>query len=240
MIKTMFLLLLLTAGIKGETLSTPEHPTPLQEASFQQHLQRNVHLKYLLYVPDDYGESQKKWPLILYLHGGKGRGNDLQNLLWYPVPKMLKNGEQKIPFIVVMPQCTEGEMWTDTEALMALLDEINASYLVDSKRIYLTGYSMGGNGVWYLAYKHPQRFAAIAPMSGASNVWWTSRLKVIPSWVFHGEKDDLVPARESEEMVASLRAKGADVRFSLNPERGHSPPTVEEHLELFQWFLTHK
>ncbi|UCG52840.1 MAG: alpha/beta fold hydrolase [Candidatus Latescibacterota bacterium] len=161
-------------------------------------------------------------------------------MMWYPVVRMCESGEQEIPFIVLAPQCPEGEMWTDTETLIALLDQVIADHRVDTEQIYLVGYSMGGNGAWYLAYKHPDRFAAIAPMSGMANVWWTHRLKDLPVWVFHGEKDDLVPARESQEMVDALIAKGGEVRFSLIEDRSHRPPTDEEHFELFEWFLTHR
>ena len=183
-------------------------------------------MNYLLYLPDGYAESSKSWPLLLYLHGGKGRGSDLTKVAWYPVPQMLDEGGYDLPFVVVVPQCPKGELWTDTDALVALLDEI-------------LGYSMGGNGAWYLAYQHPERFAAVGPMSGPANTWWTSRLKDVPIWVFHGEKDEVVPARESIEMGEALRARGGEVKFSLNPERGHSPPSIAEHVELFEWLLEH-
>lgn len=208
-----------------------------QELSFETVITRSVKMGYILYLPDGYGESSKKWPLLLYLHGGRGRGSDLTKLGWYPVPRMLDEGKHQVPFIVVVPQCPEGELWTDTEALVSLLDEVMGTHPVDPDRVYLAGYSMGGNGAWYLAYKHPERFAAISPMSGPANTWWVDRLRGLPIWVFHGEKDEVVPERESREMVEALRAEGGQVRLSLNPERGHSPPSDAEHLELFEWFL---
>ena len=79
-------------------------------------------------------------------------------------------------------------------AVIALLDEVMNKYAVDASRVYLTGHSMGGFGTWYLAYKHPEKFAAIAPMSAPMVITaWASRLKEMPIWVFHGEKDELVP-----------------------------------------------
>jgi len=95
---------------------------------------------------------------------------------------------------VVSPQCPNGEFWTDTEALIALLDQIEKDYAVDLSRVYLTGHSMGGFGTWYLAYQHPERFAAIAPMSAPFSVTaWAERLKEMPIWAFHGSDDSLVP-----------------------------------------------
>lgn len=79
------------------------------------------------------------------------------------------------PFVVVSPQTAAGTLWTDTALLAALLDEVSSRYAVDASRVYLTGHSMGGNGAWFLAYTHPERFAAVAPMSGPANPWWASR-----------------------------------------------------------------
>ena len=99
---------------------------------------------------------------------------------------------------------------------------------------------MGGNGVLALANYVPDLFAAIAPMSGMSNVWWASKLKDIPSWFFHGVKDDHVPVRESDEIVDALKKEGAEaIKYSRDNERAHSPPTEKEHLLLFEWLLKH-
>jgi predicted peptidase len=215
-----------TAGVK-----TGQHVY-----TFEKEIQRAVHIQYLLYVPAAYGLLHRQWPLILYLHGGMGRGDDIERVMWYPVPRMLVENDT-FPFIVVTPQCPSGEMWTDTDALIALLDEVMTEYSVDSNRVYLVGYSMGGHGAWYLAYKYPDRFAAVAPMSGMTNVWWASRVKGIPVWAFHGAQDTLVPVSETEEMVKILEKEGATARVSIDPERGHSPPSQREHEELFQWFL---
>lgn len=204
--------------------------------TFEKEIQRSVRIQYLLYLPSAYGSLDTLWPLILYLHGGMGRGDDIERVMWYPVPKMLVENDT-FPFIVITPQCPSGEMWTDANALIALLDGITEEYSVDPNRVYLMGYSMGGHGAWYLAYKHPERFAAVAPMSGMANVWWASRIKDIPVWAFHGAQDTLVPVSETEDMVGALEKEGGYVRVSIDPERGHRPPSQIEHEELFQWFL---
>jgi predicted peptidase len=121
-----------------------------------------------------------------------------------------------------------------------LLKHIVECYRVDDARIYAVGYSMGGNGVLALARYIPDIFAAIAPMSGMSNVWWASYIKDIPAWFFHGAKDDHVPVQESDEMVDALKIVGAkEIKYSRDNERKHSPPTEEEHLLLFEWLLKH-
>jgi predicted peptidase len=234
------LLLIISIGYHAGAFAADNSPPKKQKQVFEAMVERSFKMSYLLYLPEQYGESPKSWPLLLYLHGGRGRGSDLTKLGWYPVPRILDEGKHEIPFVVIVPQCPEGELWTDTEALVSLLDDVMERYSVDPDRVYLVGYSMGGNGAWYLAYKHPDRFAAVSPMSGPANTWWATRLRDVPIWVFHGEKDEVVPARESQDMVEALRAKGGQVRFSLHPERGHSPPSDAEHLELFAWLLEHR
>jgi predicted peptidase len=105
----------------------------------------------------------KKWPLIFFLHGGSGRGDDINLVARYGPPAIAAKGGN-YPFIVLSPQCKKGGLWTDADLLISLLDDVIAHYRVDPDRIYLTGASMGGRGVLYLAYKHLDRFAAIFPV----------------------------------------------------------------------------
>lgn len=237
---TILLLTLTLVRAENARQVSPEGSVGLKEGLFEKTIQRQVKLRYLLYLPPEYGREKVQWPLILYLHGGMGRGNDFEKMSWYPLPRMLREPGLDLPFIVLMPQCPEDDNWGDPEGLFALLNDICSSCAVDSDRIYLVGYSMGATGALRLAFAHPERFAAVASMSGFVDWSWAPRLKQIPVWIFHGAKDNRVPPRESEEMVKALKAEGAEVRFSLDPERAHSPPSDEEHLKLFEWFLSHR
>lgn len=177
--------------------------------------------------------------MIVFLHGGSARGSGRSLLERYGPPAVAARSEG-LPFIVLTPQCPEGEIWTDTEALIALMDSVSARYRVDRRRIYLTGISMGGRGVWYLAYKHPERFAAIAPVCGMSPIAaWAGALRNTPVWVFHGAKDNIVPLSESEEMVRGLKAAGNEPRFTVLAGRDHFISDVFEDAELYRWFLKH-
>lgn len=199
--------------------------------------------RYLLHLPKDYGQQpDKRWPLILYLHGGSLRGANVDSVRVWGLPKLVEQ-DPTFPFIVISPQAAAGALWTDTDLLIGLLDEVIARYRVDTTRVYLTGHSMGGNGAWYLAYMHPDRFAAIAPMSAPANPWWATRLHNMPTWVFHGVQDSIVPIRESEEMVRTLRQRGnQQVRFTALPEREHGLLDLYENSqnELYGWFLRHR
>lgn len=198
-------------------------------------------LPYLLYLPPGYQESADPWPLLVYLHGSRGSGVDPRVLFKYPIPRLIEGGRHEVPFIVLVPQCPPGRSWAEEEGLMPLIGEIETEYRVDGERIYLTGQSMGAEGVWSAAYRHPGRFAAIAPMFGPSSPLWADRLVSTPTWVFHGVLDTVVPVSSSDQMVARLEELGAiEVRYSRAPDRRHQPPTEEELTELLEWFLQHK
>jgi predicted peptidase len=98
----------------------------------------------------------------------------------------------------------------------------------------------GGFGTWYLAYQHPERFAAIAPMSVPFVVTaWADRLKKMPIWAFHGSNDNLVPIAGVQDLIDALRALGNNVRFTVLPGRDHGILDTYENGELDSWFLEH-
>jgi len=194
-----------------------------------------VQMGYLVYLPEDY-EEKGSWPLLLFLHGSGERGTDLQLVKRHGPPKLIEEGKQ-FPFIVVSPQCPEGQWWQSVE-LTALLDEIVEKYKVDEDRIYVTGLSMGGFGTWSLAAYAPHRLAAIAPICGGGESYWTKRFSHLPVWVFHGAKDKGVPLRRSEEMVESLKKHGGNVKFTVYPEAGHDSWTeTYDNPQLYDWLL---
>jgi len=212
-----------------------------QAHTFEVQVTKIVRLDYLLYLPKGYGtDPQKKWPLILFLHGAGERGDDLELVKVHGIPKILKR-RRNFPFVVVSPQCSEDAWWPgEVEALAALLDDVVARYAVDPERVYLTGLSMGGFGAWSLAMARPERFAAVAPICGGGNPKHVGVLKDVPVWAFHGALDPVVPLARSEEMVNALQACGGDVRLTVYPDAEHDSWTrTYEDPELYEWFLRH-
>lgn len=213
-----------------------------QSCSFARVIQKQVCANYLLFLPPGYGDDRsRRWPLILFLHGAGERGSDLSLVKRHGLPKLLDERPGDFPFIVVSPQCPDGEVW-DVDVLLALLDEVCETHAVDRDRIYVTGLSMVGMGTFALALAAPERFAAAAPVCG-----WGNPLQVrpeharVPFWVFHGELDDKVPAALSAQMVAALQAVGAPVRYTVYPGVGHDAWTpTYANAELYQWFLAHR
>ena len=196
-----------------------------------------VELDYLLYLPEGY-EEKESWPLLIFLHGAGERGDDLKRVKIHGPPKLIEAGKQ-FPFIVVSPQCPTGEWWSTKQLeLLALLDEIVKEYNVDEDRVYLTGLSMGGFGTWTLAAYAPERFAAIVPICGGGEVFATRRLAKMPTWVFHGAKDPIVPLERSEVMVDALKRRNDQVKFTVYPDAMHDSWTeTYDNPELYEWLL---
>jgi len=229
-------LLLLLLGLHG-----PAGDSSVSERHiFQTRISRRATARYLLSLPAGYADSKRRWPLILFLHGGSGRGDDIDLVSRYGPPAIAAK-RPDYPFIVLSPQCPAGEIWSDADLLVSLLDDVVAHHRVDPERIYLTGMSMGGRGVWYLAYKHPDRFAAIVPVNAYAPITdWAKGLKTMPVWVFHGDRDTVVPLSDSEDMVRALRAVGNDAKFTILPGRGHDIADVYDLPELYEWMLAHR
>ncbi|MBN1260427.1 MAG: prolyl oligopeptidase family serine peptidase [Anaerolineae bacterium] len=212
---------------------------------FQQSITKTVRLNYLLSLPEGYAADGAAWPLILFLHGIRQRGDDVGVLTRNGIPALIEK-QGPLPFIVVSPQCPVNTLWSDhVDALVMLLDDIATQYRVDVDRIYLTGLSMGGYGAWFLGTAHPERFAAAAPICGGG-IWqhgFPERvcvLKGVPVWAFHGAKDTTVPVAESQTLVNTLRACGGDARLTIYPDAGHDSWTeTYDNPDLYTWFLSH-
>ena len=213
---------------------------PFIENILSKKITKEISIRYLIHLPKNYDSSLGNLPLLIYLHGGLGRGNDFQKLYWYPIPKMIRENKFPDSFVVLIPQCPEGKYWPElTDELRSLINEIKEKYNIDTSRIYGMGYSMGGNGIVEFAFRNPHMFAAIAAMSGYYFNLWVSRIKDIPIWFFHGAKDNRIELKEADEIVEEYKKFGVDVKYTRDPEGGHNPPTIEQHLEVLQWLLTH-
>jgi predicted peptidase len=202
---------------------------------------------YLLFLPKGYdADPQKKWPLMMFLHGAGERGTNVWLVAVHGPPKLVRS-QPDFPFILVSPQCPTDQLW-NPEALTRLLDQIEATQRVDKSRVYLTGLSMGGFGTWTLGMRHPERFAAIAPICGGGD-WLEVRLasrksgpalKSLPVWAFHGAKDNVVPLSESERMINVLKGAAGNetAKLTVYPDANHDSWTeTYNNPELFKWLL---
>lgn len=207
-------------------------------------------VNYLLYLPGSYGKDpQVRWPLILFLHSRGERGDDLEFLKRHPLPKILDQ-ETGFPFIVVSPQLSLDKLWwsDQIDPLNELLDQIEASYSVDPRRVYLTGLSMGGFGAWEFALRYPGRFAALVPIAGG---WKEGRREVpadicrledLPIWVFSGGQDTIVYPFQSAVLVDAIKACGGNIRYTFYPDADHEGSWNRAYAdpELYEWMLAQR
>lgn len=217
---------------------------PLQSANTMKAvLQIPVSIDYLLYLPEAYPASTEPWPLIMFLHGAGERGSDLAKVRKHGPAKLIDAGK-RFPFIIVSPQCPANGWWTSElqlRSLVALLADLQRRYRIDEDRVYLTGLSMGGYGTWALAGARPDLFAAAAPVCGGGMPERVGSMRDVPTWAFHGVKDQTVSPDESRKMVAALKKAGGNVKLTLYPDAGHDAWTATyRNPALYEWFLSHR
>lgn len=205
---------------------------------------RGTPYHYQVYVPTAYATGTQRWPVILFLHGAGERGADGLLQTNVGLPAAIRAKPAQYPAIVVIPQVPTDSLWlgAPADAAIAALDATLAEFRGDTERVYLTGLSMGGNGTWNIAYRFPERFAAVAPIcsfitpfprlpgsraivpadSGEAFAAIARRLRRVPTWIFHGEIDPAVPVAESRRIAEALKTAGGDVRYTEFLGGGHN------------------
>ena len=201
----------------------------------------NAEHRYQVYLPENYTKA-RRWPVILFLHGAGERGGDGLKQTDAGLGRAIRVNRDRFPAVIVMPQCLTDKWWTDEKmsaVALAALDRTMQEFKGDPDRVYLTGLSMGGYGSWYLAERHAARWAALAPVCGgirppaafrdrlpdpgdAAYARAAEAVKSLPTWIFHGGADNVVPAEESRQMNELLKARGANVKYTEYPGVGHN------------------
>lgn len=178
---------------------------------------------YLLYLPADFDASKGGTPLVLFLHG-RGESNGPLSIVsvWGP-PQMAARGD-KLPYVLVSPQCPKDDNWrsaTQQTRLTELLESVIGKTKADTKRLYLTGLSMGGSGSWRMAADHPDRFAAVIPICGSSDTADAPKLKSNKIWAWIGDGDSVLDS--NLKMHAALKEAGNDsARLTVLEHIGHN------------------
>jgi len=215
--------------------------TALQESPYTSHsvTVEGFVTPYRLLAPAQLEEG-KRYPLVLFLHGAGERGDDNEKQLIHFAGAMGTDAMRaKYPCYVLAPQCPEKGYWVDVNwgddestpfapepiapmrGAIAALHEVVRGHPVDPDRILLTGLSMGGYGSWDLATRHPDWFAAVAPVCGGGDEHQAARLAGLPISVWHGAADSTVPTKRSRVMVEALQEVGADVTYHELEGVGH-------------------
>jgi len=233
---------ILSIMVGALTLAQARSQEPASGKQVEQELKTSsgTSIHYLLYLPNDYGSKDAKWPLILFLHGRGESDGPLSIVKKWGPPRLIARGEN-FHYVVLSPQCPRApESWqrpSQQALLLALLDHVTKTYKVDEDRIYLTGLSMGGYGSWRLAADHPERFAAVVPICGSGKPADADQLKYLPIWVWHGTDDPAVPLQRSAEMVEAIKKAGSTtIRFTTLENIGHNSwEAAYASPDLYQW-----
>jgi predicted peptidase len=215
---------------------------------------RDETLPYRLFIPPNY-DRKKKYPLVVYLHGGGGRGDDNLKQIdggnGFLIDLFTGNGTQaRYPSFVVAPQSPD-EGWiadyrsvTPTRYLRLvheLVGELRKAYMIDGARLYVAGQSMGGFGTFAIISEYPSMFAAGVPLCGGGDESKVSRLRTTPIWAFHGAKDEGVPVERSRTIVAAIRKAGGQAKYTEYPDTGHIIwPKVVKETELLPWLFAQR
>lgn len=197
---------------------------------------RKTEIGYRLFVPNQY-DPNKSWPLFLFLHGIKKRGKDISLLHNYGFLKHAENSDN-FPYFILAPQCPSYTFWPAVrQEVITLVSNVIMSYNIDKKQVYVTGFSMGGNGTWDIAIHSPELFAAAVPIAGWHEQEAAQSIH-IPVWAFHGAEDDVVPVSGSIEMINGMKQSNRDVRFTSYPGLKHGHEVMEQtysNPELYEW-----
>jgi len=224
-------------------------------------------LPYRILFPQDF-DPVKKYPLIIVLHGAGERGNNNESQLLYGTKLFLKDTiRQKYAAIVIYPQCPANGWWANNKfeedsvthktkfvflvgapptkamkSLLGLVDQFLDKPYVNKHQVYIGGLSMGGMGTYEIIGRRPKVFAAAFAICGGDNTNNVKKYaKKVPLWIFHGQKDSVVPYEHSEAIVTAIKEAGGEPLYTLYPNDDHNSwdDAFREPL-LIPWLFSHK
>lgn len=196
-------------------------------------------LPYSFFIPENYN-PEEEYPLIVFLHGIGARGNNQMPLKANKGATVWASDEiqSQYPAFVLAPQCPLDSAWTKMfnndfftptihlEMVYDLVIKLLEEYNIDVNRIYGTGLSMGGFGIWALSISHPDFFAALVPVCGGADTSKAKYLVDLPIWTFHAEDDPLVDVNLTRNMVRTLKDLGGNIKYTEFEKGVVSPPLV--------------
>ena len=214
-------------------------------------------ISYRLFVPRDINDNEL-YPLIIWFHGFKEKGNDtIQNLKWID-QLILTNAKQpeRYRFFLLVLQIPENErVWhhnqlqpeADPESIepdmlhcvIKVMDALLSKYPIDPNKIVASGVSMGGGACWEIGIRYPERFAGIAPISMSGGVLSAMcRLKDTPVWAFNCDHDNESPLYLVNERIAAINSSGGDARLTIiNSDKHDAWTAAFQKYHLLDWLL---
>lgn len=231
--------------------------------SYKNYVVNTDTLKYRLLLPKGFSEN-KRYPLVLFLHGAGERGDDNEKQLVHGSHLFLNEKHRdSFPAIVIFPQCAEDDYWSKLEAdrstrpitfkykyneaptkamalVMDLMENMVKKPFVKIDQIYVMGLSMGGMGTFEIIYRKPSMFAAAIPICGGGDPESANAYaKEVSLWIFHGAKDDVVNPLLSMNMASAVLKEGGFPSLTIFDNANHNSwdPTFAEP-ELLPWLFS--
>lgn len=218
-------------------------------------------LPYKVMYPQNYDQN-KTYPLVVFLHGAGERGNDNESQLTHGKQFLIDNFSERYPAIVIAPQCPQGNFWANVKrhqnglgvnfsfnstesptsamkTLASLIEDWLSSGLVDTRKVYVGGLSMGGMGTFELLWRMPNTFAAAFPICGGGDVEKAKLYaKNTAVWIFHGSDDSVVPVERSREIYKELKKQGSKVKYTEYEGVNHNSwDNTFQEKELAPWLF---
>lgn len=215
-------------------------------------------LPYRLLLPKNF-DNDKKYPLIIFLHGAGERGNDNELQLVHGKDLFINmNKNNTFPSIVVFPQCSKNSYWanvsrinnsfsflgdpTENKSLKlveGMINELQSNFKINSNQIYVGGLSMGGMGTFELVYRNPDMFAAAFAICGGANPKIGEKISKTNWRIYHGDKDFVVPVKLSIDMYNSIKSFNKNVYLKIYPNVNHNSwDNVFREPDLFKWLFS--
>jgi predicted peptidase len=201
-------------------------------------------MPYRFFHPESSASANGKLPLVVYLHGSGGLGADnlkqlgLGNVFGTRV-WLLPENQKRFPCCVAVPQTDQGWVRYDltqtdgpakvlpglgqgARLALQIIDALLREFPIDERRIYVTGQSMGGAGVWHIIAQRPNFFAAAVPCCASSSTEDGAASSNTPLWNFHGDSDKTVPVSLSRDRIAARRKAGGHPLYTEYPGVDHN------------------
>ena len=221
----------------------------------------NKMLNYCFRKPDTIVKN-KKYPLLLFLHGAGGRGSNNAEQL-YDAGSLGAFKNQSVfsehESYLLAPQVIEEKKWVNVSwetlshkmpkitSSMAMTFEVldsiikNINYQIDVNRIYIMGVSMGGYGAWDALQRRPQVFAGGVPICGGGDVSMAQLINDIPIWAWHGKDDEVIDVSRTTSMCKALKIAKSHIKCSIIENRKHDVwIDVWNSKELWNWLFSQK
>jgi len=202
----------------------------------------NSYQPYSIKLPDNY-DPKKQYPLVVFLHGS---GQDEQTVL--NNPRSGGNFIELAPYGRDMYQCFSSN--SSQNDIIEAIEDVKLHFSVDTQKIVIGGFSMGGYGAMRTYFEHPQLYKGVAIFAGHPNLaneWlgtghpdfldkkYLQGFPKIPVFVYHGRKDGALPISKAEAFISILKENGFVVTGRLIDDKAHEYPDQETNNIYFEW-----